>query len=98
MENSFVEIIQLVFFPTRFKSLYEKLFMSCSREHLAHKLPHHRIFSIYECLYFLSSAHTHTRVHTLAREIAAKRIEETILSTGNDTRGEFPTGTRSTRL
>lgn len=58
----------------------------------------HTIVSIYECLYFLSSAHTHTRAHTLAREIAAKRIEETILSTGNDTRGEFPTGTRSTRL
>lgn len=95
MENSFVEIIQLVFFPTRFKSLYEKLFMSCSREHFAHKLPHHR-FDIRMFILFIERAHT--RAHTLAREIAAKRIEETILSTGNDTRGEFPTGTRSTRL
>lgn len=74
---------------------FEKLFMSCSREHLAHKLPHHR-FDIRMFILFIERAHT--RAHTLAREIAAKRIEETILSTGNDTRGEFPTGTRSTRL
>lgn len=75
-----------LFFSTRFESLWKTIYELFSR-HLPHKLP--PSFR-YTSVYSLSSTHS--------REIAVKRIEETILSTGNDTRGEFPTGTRSTRL
>ena len=64
MENSFVEIIQLVFFPTRFKSLWETIYELFSRTLCSQTAtPSFR----YTNVYTFYRARTHTRTHTRAR-------------------------------